>query len=144
MAKLTRNAFIEKHKKGTLIGFDFADFRLRKKPAATKKKSARQPKPQFKLLRVHERSTGKILPTPNQIIAALAKADLKSDYFIESGIAGTVQALFIADETEAKALAGNFAHGRPKEGDGKPATLVFSAVVDADKAKALARRLKLF
>jgi hypothetical protein len=142
MAKLSRNAFIEKHKNGTLVGFDFVDFRLRKKPP--KKKPAKQPKPQFKLLRVHERSTGKILPTPSQIIAALAKTVLKSDYFIESGVAGTVQALFIADEAEAKALADKFPCGQTKRGDGKPATLVFSAVVDSNRAEELARQLKLF
>jgi hypothetical protein len=76
MAKLSRNAFIEKHKNGTLVGFDFADFRLRKKPSAAKKKPAKPHKPQYKLLRVAESSTGKILPTPSQIITALAKTRL--------------------------------------------------------------------
>jgi hypothetical protein len=144
MAKLSRNVFIEKHKNSTLVGFDFADFRLRKKLAATKKAPAKQPKAQFKLARVTEPSTGKILPTPNQIIAALAKTVLKSDYFIESGVAGTVQAVHIADEAEAKALADKFPHAPPKRGDGKPATLIFSPVVDSSRAEKLARKLKLF
>ena len=144
MAKLSRNAFIDKHKNGTLVGFDFADFRLRKTPPAAKKAPAKQPKPQFKLLRMHERSTGKILPTPRQIIGALAKTVLKSDYFIESDFAGSVQGLFIADAAEAKALADKFPHGQPKRGDGRPATLIFSTVVDLNRAEELARQLKIF
>ena len=145
MAKLARNAFIEKHKQGTLVGFDFADFRvLKTSTRSAAKRPAKQPKkPQYKLLRTHEKATGKIFPTPNQIIAAMAKAVLKSDYFIESGIAGTVQALFIADDAEANKLADRFPHGAPKKGDGKPAKLVFSTVMDAQRANELARKLKL-
>jgi hypothetical protein len=144
MAKLSRNAFIEKHKNSTLVGLDFADFRLQKRPAAAKKPLKKQAKPQFKLLRVTEPGTGKVLPTPSQIVTALAKTLLKSDYFIESGIGGTVVALHIADQAEAKALADKFPHPAPKRGDGKPAMLIFSPVVDSDRAKELARKLKLF
>jgi hypothetical protein len=32
----------------------------------------------------------------------LAKSILKSDYFIESDVAGTVQGVYIADDAEAK------------------------------------------
>ncbi len=145
MAKLTRNAFIEKHQTGTLVGFDFADFRTLKSASSspTKKPVKKPRKPQYRLLRGREKSTGKIFPTPNQIITALAKASLKSDYFIESDVAGTVQALFIADEAEAKALADRFPHGQPRLGDGRPATLAISTVVDAKNAEAVARKLKL-
>jgi hypothetical protein len=95
------------------------------------------------LLRLRDKATGKDFPTPNQIIAAMAKAALKSDYFIESDMAGTVQALFISDDAEAKMVADQFPHGPPKNGDGKPAKLVFSTVVDAQRAEALVRKLKL-
>jgi hypothetical protein len=68
---------------------------------------------------------------------------LKSDYFIESDVAGTVQGLYIADDAEAKAIAGKFPHSSWKQGDGKPAKLVASVVIEAERAEALARRLKL-
>jgi len=142
MAKLARNAFIEKHKKSTLIGFDFADFR-RQKPSATQTKKVQKKAPRLQLVRPIESATGKVFPTPNQIITALAKNVLKSDYFIESGVAGTVQALHVADDAEAKALAEKFPHGAPKPGNGKPAKVVYTILVDAARAEAMARQLKL-
>jgi hypothetical protein len=142
MARLARNAFINKHMQGTLLGFDFADFR-RLKPARPPKKPPVKPKkPQYELLKLKDNATGKIFPTPGQIINALAKR-LKSDYFIESDIVGTVQGLFISDEAEAMALAKGFPHGQPKPGDGRPARTVYRLVVDGAKAEALARNLGL-
>jgi hypothetical protein len=144
MAKLTRNAFIEKHKHGTLVVLDFADARILKRQATTRTKQATKKvaKPQVKLLRARDKD-GKDLPTPNQIVQALAKAALKGDYFIESGVAGTVQSLFIADDTEAKALADSFPHAAAKRGDGRPAKLAYNALVDGKTAGTMARNLKL-
>jgi hypothetical protein len=142
--KAYRNAFIQKHKQGVLVGFDFADFRgLKASPSATKRQPSKPRKPQYRLVRVREKCTGKVFPTPSQIVTALAKRVLKSDYFIESGVAGTVQTLYIADGVEAKTLADGFPHGPSKPGDGKPARLVTTITVDAKKAEELARQLKL-
>jgi hypothetical protein len=145
MSKLTRNAFIEKHRQGTVLGFDFADFRRVKSPTRQPaKRGLTKPRgSQYQRVKLREKSTGKDFPTPNQIITAFAKRVLKSDYFIESKLAGTMQAVFIADDAEAKAVANEFPHGPPKPGDGRPARLGISVVIDEQRALGMARALEL-
>ena len=61
MASLTQNAFLEKHKRGYRVQLEFAEY-------AVLKKNSKMQNP-F----VAKDASGKVLPTPNQIVRTLCK-----------------------------------------------------------------------
>jgi hypothetical protein len=71
MPKLTINAFIDKHRTGTCVLFQFFDYKIAKDRA----RKAKQP---------FTGTDGKTIPTPMQVVTKLVPSFAKGDYAIQS------------------------------------------------------------
>lgn len=127
MAKLSWNAFIEKHGQGTCVQLHFRNYVVMKE--LTKRKIVVVP-------------TGKILPTPNEIARALGKA-AKGDFNQKSENGGADQLLMFSDATQAAAIINRFPHERPRLGNGNPILSVTKVLIEFDRQTQLAKELGL-
>ena len=105
MAKLAWNALISKHPNRYYLLLMFHDHLAAKKSAAKRKISI----PPF--------PDGKILPTPNAIISALAKAKCKGDYSMQSEKSGCYVTLMMSDKADAETMSKSWG-----KGNGAPCT----------------------
>lgn len=139
MPKLAINAFIDKHKTGTCVLFQFFDY----KNAKDRARKARKPL---------TGTGGKTVPTPVQVITKLVASFAKGDYAIKSDgedkQTGIKLRVILADPAEALLLAKKCEPGTEakhfKKTPLEPCATGVSVTVDAADHFGIAKKLGLF
>ncbi len=122
MAKLPWNKFYNTHHQRICVSLQFTDYKKGSKLVS-----------------------GKTIPTPNQVVAALTKElRLEGDYTLKSFNDGKVQVVMISNQNDVQKIVNQVQCGPQKVGDGQPCSVTMVGIVEMQKHISIATQLGLF
>jgi hypothetical protein len=122
------NKFIDEHQMRYCIHYLFMEYRRAKKLSRGQS--------------LTEKGTGKIVPTPNQLISALA-AKAPGDTAVKSELGGAVQRLMLAEKEQFLKLIGKAKQNQVSRGNNKPCSFQVSVEIKLERHLDLAKKLGL-